>query len=184
MHNVTVILNSLEAGDPKAAEQLLPLVYDQLRRLATHKMSAESPGQTLQPTALVHEAWLRLAGENHSWDSRRHFFSAAAEAMRRILIERARKRHRPKHGGNLDKASFDELDLATATDDEVLLQVHDALDRLAAHDSESAELIKLRFFAGFSNVAAADVLGLSERTAKRSWSYARAWLYTEIRRNW
>ncbi|MBE0545606.1 MAG: sigma-70 family RNA polymerase sigma factor [Verrucomicrobia bacterium] len=181
MSEVTHILNSLEAGDPHAADQLLPLVYEELRRLAASKMSGEAAGQTLQPTALVHEAWLRLVGENHSWENRRHFFSAAAEAMRRILIERARKKQRLKHGGDLHQTTLHELDLAITSHDDTLLLVNEALDKLAQQDAISAELIKLRFFAGLSNVEAARILGLAERTAKRTWAYARAWLYEEIR---
>lgn len=182
MSDVTQLLCALESGDPQAADQVLPLVYEELRRLAAAKMAQESPGQTLQPTALVHEAWLRLAGENHSWANRRQFFSAAAEAMRRILIERARQRGRVRHGGGLQRASLDELDLAVTTDGDLLLLVSESLDRLAQHDAAGAELIKLRFFAGLSNVEAAETLGLSERTAKRTWAYARAWLYEEIQR--
>lgn len=167
---------------PREAEDLLPLVYEDLRRLAVAKMAQENAGQTLQPTALVHEAWLRISAENHQWANRRQFFAAAAEAMRRILIERARQRQRVRHGGGLHKTTLDELDLAVTTNEDLLLLVHEALDRLAVEDAVGAELIKLRFFAGLSNVEAAEVLGLSERTAKRTWAYARAWLYEEIRR--
>lgn len=169
--------------EASAAHDLLPLVYEDLRRVAAAKMAAENAGQTLQPTALVHEAWLRLSAENHPWANRRHFFAAAAEAMRRILIERARKRQRVRHGGGIRQTTLDELDLATTTNPDLLLVVHEALDRLAKEDSVGAELIKLRFFAGLSNAEAAEVLGLSERTGKRAWAYARAWLYEEIRRN-
>ncbi len=172
----------MDVDDPKAAEQLLPLIYEELRRLATVKMAHETPGQTLQPTALVHEAWLRLVGEDHSWVNRHQFFSAAAEAMRRILIDRARHRGRVRHGGGLQRTSLDGLDLAISTDEDLLVLVSESLDRLAQHDAPGAELIKLRFFAGLSNVEAAEVLGLSERTAKRTWAYARAWLYEEIQR--
>jgi RNA polymerase sigma factor (TIGR02999 family) len=182
MSEVTRILGSMEVGDPQAAEQLLPLVYEELRRLAGVQMALEASGQTLQPTALVHEAWLRLGGEDHLWANRRQFFSAAAEAMRRILIERARHRGRMRHGGGLQRTSLDGLDLAISTDDDLLLLVSESLDRLAQHDAPGAELIKLRFFAGLSNVEAAEALGLSERTAKRTWAYARAWLYEEIQR--
>ena len=183
MQDITRQLNSASGDGTATAEAILPLVYEELRRLAAARMADEPSGQTLQPTALVHEAWLRLAGENHPWANRRQFFAAAAEAMRRILIERARKRHRPKHGGDLHQTSLEALDVADTTDDETLLLVHEALDRLAAQDPEAAELIKLRFFTGLSNVEAAEVLGLSERTAKRTWAYARAWLYEEIRRS-
>lgn len=181
MSDVTAILDSMEQGDAHAAERLLPLVYEELRRLATRKMSVEAPGQTLQPTALVHEAWLRLVGENHSWENRRHFFSAAAEAMRRILIDRARQRRRAKHGGGLHKTTLNELDLAITANDDTLLLVNEALAKLAQQDPTGAELIKLRFFVGLTNVEAAEILGLAERTAKRTWAYARAWLYEEIK---
>jgi len=182
MSDLTRILTAAQQGDPTAAEELLPVIYDELRRLAAAKMAHEAPGQTLQPTALVHEAWLRLVGEDHSWENRRHFFSAAAEAMRRILIERARQRQRVKHGGNLHKTTLNELDLAITTDDDTVLLVSEALEKLAQQDAGSAELIKLRFFAGLTNVEAADILGMAERTAKRTWAYARAWLYEEIKR--
>lgn len=172
------------SSNPEAAEadQLLPLVYNDLRQLAAQKMAQEKAGQTLQPTALVHEAWLRLSSENHPWANRRQFFAAAAEAMRRILIERARQRQRVRHGGGLRQTTLDELDLAETTNEDLLLVVHEALDKLAAQDPVGAELIKLRFFVGLSNVEAARVLGLSERTGKRAWAFARAWLYEEIRR--
>jgi RNA polymerase sigma factor (TIGR02999 family) len=183
MAEVTQLLNGLAAGEPQAADQLLLLVYDELRKLAAAKMAHEAPGQTLQPTALVHEAWLRLAGQaDPSWRNRRHFFSAAAEAMRRILIERARHRRRHKHGGGLQRVNVDELDLATVTDDETLLRVNEAIEKLNAVDPVGAELIRLRFFAGLSNVDAAELINLPERTAKRTWAYARAWLYEELRR--
>lgn len=168
--------------DAQRAEELLPLVYQDLRRLAAARMAHEAPGQTLQPTELVHEAWLRISRENHPWANRNHFFAAAAEAMRRILIERARRRQRDKHGGRLRRTTLEELDLADTSNDDLLLAVHDALDRLAVLDPVGAELIKLRFFAGLSNVEAAETLGLAERSAKRAWAYARAWLYEEIRR--
>lgn len=181
MSQVTIILEAIEKGDDSAAERLLPVVYEELRRLAAFKMASEAAGQTLQPTALVHEAWLRLVGENHSWENRRHFFSAAAEAMRRILIERARQRQRLKHGGDLHKTTLDELDMAITADDHTVLLVNEALEKLAQQDATSAELIKLRFFAGLTNVEAAEVLGIAERSAKRTWAYARAWLYEEIK---
>lgn len=180
--DMTRLLQAIGQGNPQAAAELLPLVYEELRRLAAAKMAGEQPGHTLQATALVHEAWLRVSKENHSWSGRRQFFSAAAEAMRRILIERARQRQRVRHGGGLQKISIDELDLAENTNEDLLLLVNESLDRLARQDPAGAELIKLRFFAGLSNVEAAEVLGLSERTAKRTWAYARAWLYETIRR--
>lgn len=182
MSDLTAILDLVQQGDPKAADDLLPMVYDELRKLASAKMAREKPGQTLQATALVHEAWIRVSKENHTWSSRRQFFSAAAEAMRRILIERARQKERVRHGGGLEKISLDELDVAENTPDHLLLLVHESLDRLAARDAVGAELIKLRFFVGLSNVEAAEMLELSERTAKRTWAYARAWLYEEIQR--
>ena len=184
MSEVTHILEAIHQGDAKAADELLPLVYQELRRLAAHKMANEAPGQTLQPTALVHEAWLRLIGnENQEWNSRGHFFAAAAEAMRRILVENARRKHRVKHGGEMQRIDLTSLDVAIITHDEHLLAVDEALDKLAARDPLGAQLIKLRFFAGLSNVEAAKLLGIPERTAKRTWAYARAWLYEELKRN-
>jgi len=179
---ITLILERLEQGDPRAADELLPLVYDELRKLAAQKMARESPGQTLQATALVHEAWLRLGGDQQpEWQNRAHFFAAAAEAMRRILIDNARRKKARRHGGQVERVNLDSLDLATGMDDDQLLALHEALDRLAAHDAAKAELVKLRFFAGLTLEQAAKVLGISERTAKRHWAYARAWLYREIK---
>ena len=183
MSDVTQILNAIEMGDPRASSQLLPLVYEELRKLAAHKMSNEAPGHTLQPTALVHEVWLRLAGHGEQfWNSRGHFFAAAAEAMRRILVENARRKGRVKHGGSLQRIDMTTLDVALTSNDEHLLAVNEALDKLAAHDASGAQLIKLRFFAGLSNVEAAKLLGIPERTAKRTWAYARAWLYEELKK--
>jgi len=182
--DVTRILDAIQQGDPKATEELLPLVYEELRKLAAHKMANEAPGQTLQPTALVHEAWLRLAGDkNQEWNGRGHFFAAAAEAMRRILVENARRKQRVKHGGEMQRLDLTSLDVAIITHDEHLLAVNEALDKLAARDPLGAQLIKLRFFAGLSNVDAARLLGIPERTAKRTWAYARAWLYEELKKN-
>jgi len=182
--DVTRILDSIQQGDPAAAEELLPLVYTELRKLATHKMAGEPAGHTLQPTALVHEAYLRLVGSSDlRWNSRGHFFAAAAEAMRRILVERARRKRRFKHGGDLQRLDLDHLDVAIVSDDDQVLAVNDALDKLAARDKLSADLIKLRFFAGLSNVDAAQSLGIPERSAKRAWAYARAWLYEELKKN-
>ena len=182
MSDVTRILDAIQHGDPKATEELLPLVYEELRKLAAHKMANEAPGQTLQPTALVHEAWLRLTGnENQEWNGRGHFFAAAAEAMRRILVENARRKQRLKHGGAMQRIDLTTLDVAIITHDEHLLAVDEALDKLAARDPLGAQLIKLRFFAGLSNVDAARILGIPERTAKRTWAYARAWLYEELK---
>src|SRR5712672_2277105 len=183
MSDVTRILNAIEQGDPKAAGQLLPLVYDELRKLAASKMANEAPGQTLQPTALVHEAWLRLGGgENQEWNGRGHFFAAAAEAMRRILVENARRKQRVKHGGELERVDMTTLDVAILTDGGHLLAVDEALEKLAARDPLGAQLIKLRFFAGLPNVEAARLLEIPERTAKRTWAYARAWLYEELKK--
>src|SRR5438045_6128966 len=182
MSDVTRILDAIQHGDPKATEELLPLVYEELRKLAAHKMANEAPGQTLQPTALVHEAWLRLTGnENQEWNGRGHFFAAAAEAMRRILVENARRKHRVKHGGEMRRIDLTSLDVAIITHDEHLLAVDEALDKLASRDPLGEQLIKLRFFAGLSNVDAARMLGIPERTAKRTWAYARAWLYEELK---
>jgi RNA polymerase sigma factor (TIGR02999 family) len=182
--DVTRILEAIQQGDPTAADQLLPLVYDELRRLAAHKMANEAAGQTLQPTALVHEAWLRLAGnENQKWDGRAHFFGAAAEAMRRILIERARRKHAMRHGGDQQRVDAEDVELASPAEDDQLLAVNDALDRLAAQHKEEAELVKLRYFVGLTNDEAAEVLGISPRTAKYYWTHARAWLFREIRQS-
>ena len=182
MSAVTVILNRAQQGDPQAAEELLPLVYDELRRVAASKMAQEKMHQTLQPTALVHDAWLRLVRDpkHQDWDSRGHFF-AAAEAMRRILIDRARKRCAGRHGGGQERVDADEVEIAAPADDEESLAVHEALDRFAALEAAKAELVKLRYFMGMTVEEAAAVLNISEPTAKRWWSYARAWLFTEIR---
>ena len=186
MHDITVILEKIERGDAQAADQLLPLVYGELRKLAAAKMAGEAAGQTLQPTALVHEAWLRLGGdEQPDWKNRAHFFASAAEAMRRILIDRARRRQAQRHGGGLVRTSADALDRETAwpgADDAELLDVHEALDALARHDARKAELVKQCYFVGLTLIEAAAVLGISEPTARRDWSYARAWLFTEIKR--
>lgn len=179
--DVTRILQRVQQGDSKAAGELLPLVYEELRKLAASRMAHEQANQTLQPTALVHEAWLRMTGEEHaSFDSRGHFFAAAAEAMRRILIEKARSKGRLKRGGEWERIDLEHLDVAVATDGDTLLAVHEALEKLAVIDPIGAKLIELRFFAGLSNVDAAKVLGLAERTAKRTWAYARAWLHEEL----
>ncbi len=172
-----------ERGDLRSAEELLPPIYEELRKLAAQKMAGERSIQTLQPTALVHEAWLRLTGdEGANFANRAHFFAAAAEAMRRILVENARRKHRLKHGGGQQRVEFDTLDVAITSDTDHLLAVDEALDKLAARDAQAADLIKLRFFAGLPNVEAARLLDLPERTAKRTWAYARAWLYEELKR--
>ena len=181
MNDLAQLLDTLQEGDPVAADQLLVLVYSELRRLAAAKMSREAPGQTLQPTALVHEAWLRLGGDGHRWENRAHFFGAAAEAMRRILIDHARRKLAARHGGGQQRLDADEVEIAAPTEkDDELLAVHEALDQLAAHDPRKAELVKLRYFAGLTIDEAADVLGISAPTAKRDWTYARAWLFREI----
>jgi len=172
-------------GDP-VADRLLTLVYEELRRLAAQKLTHETPGQTLQATALVHEAWLRLGGDRQpAWQNRAHFFAAAAEAMRRILIDNARRKQADRHGGGAERTALtpDCLEFATGLDDDQLLAVHEALEQLAAQDAVKAELVKLRFFAVLTMEAAAEVLGLSTPTAKRHWTYARAWLYRAIKRN-
>jgi RNA polymerase sigma factor (TIGR02999 family) len=184
MSDVTRMLDRAQAGDPRAAEELLPLVYEELRKLAAQRLAHEMSGQTLQPTALVHEAWLRLVGVgDDQWNGRGHFFAAAAEAMRRILVERARARRFAKHGGGLCRVDLATLDIAITTQDDSLLAVDEALEKLALRDPLSAQLIKLRFFTGLSNVAAAQLLGIPERTAKRTWAYARAWLYDELKQS-
>ena len=184
MTNVTQVLNAIEQGDARAAEELLPLVYDELRKLAACRMANEAPGQTLQPTALVHEAWLRLAGnEPQQWDSRAHFFGAAAEAMRRILIENARRKKALRHGGGQQRVDVQEIEIAAPAQDDELLAINEALDKLAAMDKAKAELVKLRFFVGMNIEEAAAVLRISEATAKRWWVYARAWLFSEVRQS-
>jgi RNA polymerase sigma factor (TIGR02999 family) len=184
MSEVTHILSAIEQGDPHAAEQLLPLVYDALRRLAAEQLAAEQPGQTLQPTALVHEAYLRLVDVEKAqrWDSRGHFFAAAAQAMRRILIDNARRKQAEKHGGGWQRHELLEAELAIDSTGDDLFAVDAALDRLAAREPVIARLVELRFFAGFTQEEAAGCLGLSPRTAYRHWAYARAWLRRELDR--
>jgi RNA polymerase sigma factor (TIGR02999 family) len=176
------LLKSMAAGDPDASAQLLPLVYDDLRRLAASRLAREAPGQTLDATGLVHEAYLRLVGADPAthWDNRGHFFAAAAEAMRRILVENARRKRAVKHGGGLHRQDLDELDLAAPEPREDLVALDEALDRLAANDRASANLVQLRYFAGLSITQAAEILGISCRTANRLWAYARAWLRHEM----
>lgn len=182
MRDVTRILEFAQAGDSQAAADLLPLVYEELRNLAVAKMAQQPPGQTLQATALVHEAFLRLTGGTRDrWQDRAHFFRAAAEAMRCILIENARKKSRWKRGGRLQRVHLEGLELAADTPPDTLLVVQEALDRLAVEDAPKAELVKLRFFIGLTNAEAASVLGISEPTVKRHWEFARAWLLREIR---
>ena len=180
--DITRILEAAQQGDAKAAEQLLPLVYEELRRLAAHKMANEAAGHTLQPTALVHEAWLRLSDSTRQeWRGREHFFSAAAEAMRRILVENARRKLRFRHGGGLQRVELDAFDLPIAQDDEKCLRVHEALDQLAREDPRKAEVVKLRVFAGLEVQEIAVVLNASEKTVQREWTFAKAWLSRELR---
>ncbi len=181
MSEVTQILHAVEQGDPRAAGELLPLVYQELRKLASCRMAHEPPGQTLQATALVHEAWLRLTGqEAQSWNGRAHFFAAAAEAMRRILIDNARRKKAARHGGGQQRSPLEEIEIAGPVPDDQLLAIDEALNKLAAQQPEKAELVKLRFFAGLSIEEAARLLKISEATAKRWWAYARAWLFAEL----
>ena len=182
MSDVTFILESAQRGDHKATAELLPLVYGELRKLAAAKMANEAPNQTLQPTALVHEAWLRLVGnDNPQFANRAHFFSAAAEAMRRILIDKARRKKAIRHGGDQQRVDIDSVDIAALADDEELLAVNDALDKLTAQNQVEAELVKLRYFVGMTLEEAAEVLRISARTADNYWAHARAWLFREIK---
>jgi RNA polymerase sigma factor (TIGR02999 family) len=188
MSDVTHILSKIDSGDSAAADQLLPLVYDELRKLAAAKLSLENPGQTLQATALVHEAFLRLVvtprleadDDERSWDGRGHFFAAAAEAMRRILVENARRKQRLKHGGKLSRVELDEVAIEAPEIHEDLMALDKALDHLKAVDAQAVELVQLRYFAGLSIPAAAEMLGINPRTADRLWAFARAWLHREI----
>jgi len=178
---VTRLLEAVQRGESQAADELLPLVYDELRRIAAHKMAREAAGHTLQPTALVHEAWLRMLGDgNPSFDGRAHFFAAAAEAMRRILVDAARRKRSLKRGGSAEREELHESQLVLEAPSEEMLAVHEALDLLAAEDPTSAELVKLRYFVGMTMEEAAAALGISLRTAGRLWSYGRAWLRRKI----
>jgi RNA polymerase sigma factor (TIGR02999 family) len=182
MSDVTRILQALERGDPLAGEQLLPVVYNELRKLAGYKMAGEAPGHTLQATALVHEAWLRLVGNSQpTWQNRAHFFAAAGEAMRRILVEHARRKHSLKRGGHAQREELDESVLVLTAPPDELLAVNDALDQLATEDPAAAELVKLRYFVGMTMPEAASALGLAPRTAERLWTFARVWLRRRIR---
>ena len=180
--HVTQILCAIQQGESHAAERLLPLVYDELRRLAARKLNHENPGQTLQPTALVHEAYVRLVdvANQQRWDSRGHFFSAAAEAMRRILVEKARRKRRLKRGGDLNRQDFDEAAVAAPELSTDLIALDESLERLREKDPMKCDLVKLRFFAGLTNEQAADALGISTTTADRYWAYARAWLFRQM----
>jgi RNA polymerase sigma factor (TIGR02999 family) len=182
MHEITHILEAIQRGDAKAADELLPIVYEELRRLARHKMAGEAHGHTLQATALVHEVWLRLVGSNQqNWQNRAHFFSAAAEAMRRILVDHARRKQSMKRGGGAAHEELDESALVLAAPPDELLAVNEALEKLALEDSTAAELVKLRYFVGMTMEEAALALGLAKRTAENLWTYARVWLHREIR---
>jgi RNA polymerase sigma factor (TIGR02999 family) len=185
MSNMTEILSAIGKGDQQAASRLLPLVYGELRRLAAQRLAHEAPGQTLQPTALVHEAYLRLVGtgDEPHWDGRGHFFAAAAEAMRRILVENARRKHRVKRGGTRQKLNLGQIEAVAAAPSEELLALDEALNLLAVEDGMKAELVKLRYFAGMTVEEAARCLGISRATADRYWSYARAWLYDRLRKD-
>jgi len=183
MSDVTRILNAIEQGDTRAADQLLPLVYEELRLLAAQKLSHEKPGQTLQATALVHEAYLRLVGtEDQSWDSKGHFFKAAAEAMRRILVENARRKKSPKHGGDRKQVGFNEMVLVVGdrVPSETMIALDEALKKLSERDKIKSDVVRLRYFAGLTSEQAAAILKISPTTAKRCWMYARAWLLREI----
>ncbi len=184
MSDITQILHAIEHGDAKATDELLPLVYHELRRLAAHKMAGEASGHTLQPTALVHEAYLRLVGPGQAqqWDGRGHFFAAAAEAMRRILVESARRKKRLKHGVQLERVDVDAVELPLPMPDDELLALDEALDRLATVDSRAADVVKLCFFVGLTQEQAAKELSISLATAERLWSFARAWLFREMQK--
>ena len=182
MSDVTQVLAAIEQGDVNAADKLLPLVYEELRKLAAHRMANEAANQTLQPTALVHEAWMRLVGnENPKFANRAHFFAAAAEAMRRILIDSARRKRALRHGGGQQRVDFEQAELASISDDDQLLAVNEALDKLAAQNKVEAELVKLRYFVGLTLEEASEVLGISARTADNYWAHARAWLFHELK---
>jgi RNA polymerase sigma factor (TIGR02999 family) len=182
MSDATLLLTAMEQGDPTAAGKLLELLYEELRRLAASKMARETPGQTLQPTALVHEAWLRLVVSNNpNFENRAHFFSAAAEAMRRILIDRARRKLRMRHGGCLERVEIDEQEIAAPGDDEQLVAVNEALDHLAESHPIQAEVVKLRYFAGMTNEETAQAVGVSVATVKNYWTFARTWIFTHIK---
>ena len=183
MSDITRVLERVEQGDPAAATDLMPLVYEELRRLAAHKMAQERPGQTLQPTALVHEAWLRLNESNRQeWRGREHFFRAAAESMRRILVEKARRKSRLRHGGEFERVDCELIDLPIAMDDEKCLAVHEALDRLAELDPRKAEVVKMRIFVGLEVKEIAAALSASEKTVGRDWAFAKAWLSREVKK--
>lgn len=183
MSDLARILGSIQQGDPKGAEHLLPLVYEQLRKVAAARMAQQPPGQTLQATALVHEAWLRLAtGQKQAWENRRHFFAAAAQAMRHILVERARRKLRARHGAGLERVDLDAIEIPSPTRDDRILELNAALDELAALSPEKAEVVKLRFFVGLGEQEIAELLQLSPRTVERYWNHARVWLFERMER--
>jgi RNA polymerase sigma factor (TIGR02999 family) len=182
MTDITQILQAFGRGDGRASEELLPLVYDDLRRHAMNQMARESPGQTLQPTALLHEAWLRvIGGGERKWENRAHFFGAAAEAMRRILIENARRKSRLKRGGDQVRVDIENVELAATTPDEKILLINDAIEKLQTQDPEKAQVVVLKFFGGRTNQEVAETMGVTERTVERHWAYAKAWLFQSIR---
>jgi RNA polymerase sigma factor (TIGR02999 family) len=181
MSDITQVLQAIRQGDGRASEELLPLVYQELRQLAAARMARETTGQTLQATALVHEAWLRMVGDgDKTWQNRAHFFGAAAEAMRRILVENARRKSRLKRGGDRVRLDIDDLDLATTTPDEKVLLMDEALEQLQVEDPEKARIVVLKFFGGLTNQEVAKNLGVTERTVERQWAYAKAWLFQKI----
>ena len=182
MNEITQVLQAIRSGDGRASEELLPLVYNELRRLAAARMAEEAAGQTLQATALVHEAWLRMVGDgDRTWQNRAHFFGAAAEAMRRILVENARRKSRLKRGGGQIRLDIEELDLVATTPDDKILLMDEALEQLQAEDAEKARIVVLKFFGGLTNQEVAENLGVAERTVERQWAYAKAWLFQRIR---
>jgi len=184
MNDITQVLDAINRGESQAAEQLLPLVYEELRHLAAARMARESAGHTLQPTALVHEAWVRLnEGKVQAWENRGHFFGAAAEAMRRILIDHARFKSRIKHGGGKERVNIEDYDIATALPDDKLLLVDEALERLKVEDPETAQVVVLKFFGGLNNAEIAEFTGTSDRTIRRQWQFAKAWLFDAISKN-
>ena len=181
MSDVTHILIEASRGNPQATDELLPLVYEELRRIAAARMAQEAAGQTLQPTALVHEAWLRMVGEGaRTWQNRAHFFGAASEAMRRILIDNARRKSRLKRGGDQQRIDLEDLDLAAASPDDKILMIDEALERLKAEDEEKGRIVVMKFFGGLTNQEVAQNLGVTERTVERQWAYAKAWMFRQI----
>ena len=185
MSEVTQLLTAIDAGDGQASEELLPLVYESLRKLAGARLAHEQPGQTLQATALVHEAWMRLVGDGDkkAWNNRGHFFAAAAEAMRRILVDRARRKGRIRHGGQFERVDLAHVTIATEDSDETIVAIHEALEKLSQISPEKAEIVKLRYFTGMEHKEIAEILGVSEPTVRRHWAFARSWLYAELKRN-